>query len=283
MRKSNILLLFLVFGICRVTAQNNVDVQYSIPPEVDAGSEFLINVFIEKGSLSGIARFQMNVPNGFEVIQKKSANGEFRFQDQTLIIQWLKLPVENKITLSFSVKVNPALQGYFVLNGGFHYIEGSEKKMKEFYPHIMTVKPVEQNNDLIIQDNEMLDISGVVKNEISCIRQKPSIDENNEIIVNLLVTKGNVNKFGKIQEQIPLGYKAENIASKSGIFVFNQKSRIVKYMWMNLPDDSQFKVSYKLVSEGVPSDDAFIIIGKFIYAENNTTKEVEIVERNIEF
>lgn len=268
-----------------VFSQNTIDIAYIIPEKVDAGSEFSVNVNIKKGKLSGIARFQMDFPNGFEVLEKKSANGEFRFKDQSLIIQWLKLPVEEEIELSFSVKINPSMEGFFVLKGGFHYIEGNDKKLKELYPHIITINPIDNQNgiDVINSGDNLYDISSIVKESISCIRQKPVMGANNEIEVNLLITKGNLTKFGKIQEQIPVGYKAVNIASQNAIFVFNQKSRIVKYMWMNLPTESQFKVSYKLIPvEDIP-DEPFIITGIFMYAENNTTKEVNVVERNIQF
>jgi hypothetical protein len=273
--------------ICTLSgfSQNNVDIVSVIPENIDAGSEFLIHVNIKKEKLGGIARFQMGFPNGFEVIEKKSANGEFRFHDQTLIVQWLKLPLDEEIDLTFSVKVNPTMEGFFVLKGVFNYIEGNEKKLKELYPHIITVKPIKQDEKLLVvnKDNNYQDISNVVKDEISCIRQKPSLDDNNEITINLLITKGSLTKFGKLQEQIPIGYKAVSVASKSAIFVFNQKSRIVKYMWMNLPAESQFKVQYKLIPIGSISDEPFIIHGKFIYAENNTTKETDVVERNIKF
>lgn len=266
-------------------AQDKVDIAYIIPEKVEAGSEFAVNVNIRKGNLSGIARFQMDFPNGFEVIEKKSANGEFRFQDQSLIVQWLKLPIEDQFDLSFTVKLNPGIEGFFVLKGGFHYIAGNEKKLKELYPHILTVSPTkgEENSAIITVEQNLYDVSGIVNDEISCIRQKPVLDVNNEITVNLLITKGTLNKFGKIQEQIPLGYKAVNETSQGAIFVFNQKSRIVKYMWMNMPVESQFKVTYKLIPIEDISNEPFIINGKFLYAENNTTKEVNVVERNIEF
>lgn len=267
-------------------AQQDVDIAYIIPEKVDAGSEIPVNVNIKKGNLGGIARFQLEFPNGFEVIEKKSANGEFRFNNQRLIIQWLKLPVSEEIELSFTIKINSTLEGFFVIKGAFHYIEGNTKKKKEIYPHILTVNPLDVSSENMVAANnegEYFDISKVVKDEISCVRQKPTLDENNEILVNLLITKSDLNKFGKIEEQIPVGYKAVNVASKGAIFVFNQKNRIVKFMWMNLPMDAQFKVSYKLIPVVDNPKEAFIITGKFLYAENNTTKEVEVVERNIQF
>ena len=99
----------------------------------------------------------------------------------------------------------------------------------------------------------------------------------------MLVTKGGLSKFGKIQEQIPVGYKAVSLKTKNSIFVYNSRSRTVKFMWMNLPTEQQYIVSYKLMPQSGVADGAFIITGKFFYAENNSSKEIEVVERNIDF
>jgi hypothetical protein len=115
---------------------------------------------------------------------------------------------------------------------------------------------------------------------IDCIRQKPFLNENNEVIINLLINKGDIDKFGKIQEQVPVGYNAISIKSKNSIFTF--KNHIVKFMWMNMPSNRQFTVSYKLVPiNGIP-DQAFLIVGTFSYAENERTKVIDIAERNID-
>ena len=45
----------------------------------------------------------------------------------------------------------------------------------------------------------------------------------------------------------------------------------------------KYIVSYKLMPQSGVADGAFIITGKFFYAENNSSKEIEVVERNIDF
>ncbi len=107
------------------------------------------------------------------------------------------------------------------------------------------------------------------------------MNENNEIIVNLLVNKGDLKDFGKIQEQIPRGYNAISIKSKNSIFTY--KNSIIKFLWMNMPPEAQFTVSYKLVPEGtIPDDQAFLISGTFSYAESERTKTINIAERNVD-
>ena len=109
------------------------------------------------------------------------------------------------------------------------------------------------------------------------------MNENNEVIVNLLINKGELNGFGKVQEQIPVGYRAESIKSKNSIFTY--KNHIVKFLWMNMPNssgDDNFVVSYKLIPEGEIPDEEFQIVGTFSYAESDRTKTINIAERSVD-
>jgi hypothetical protein len=94
------------------------------------------------------------------------------------------------------------------------------------------------------------------------------------------VNKGDLKDFGKIQEQVPRGYRAESLRSKNGIFTF--QNSIIKFLWMNMPVEPQFVVSYKLIPEGDISDQAFIITGTFSYAENERTKTLNIADREVD-
>ncbi len=47
-----------------------------------------------------------------------------------------------------------------------------------------------------------------------------------------------MNKFAKIEEQIPEGFEARSMDSKEGIFTF--KDGMAKFVWMNLPPEPGF-------------------------------------------
>jgi hypothetical protein len=66
-------------------------------------------------------------------------------------------------------------------------------------------------------------------------------------MVRLLVNKANTEKFAKIEENIPIGFSAEAIDAKDAIFTF--KDQKAKFLWMNLPPDPRFIVSYRLIPE----------------------------------
>ena len=107
------------------------------------------------------------------------------------------------------------------------------------------------------------------------------MNEDNEIVVNMLVSKSDLNNFGKIEEQIPRGYRA--VATRTAGSIFQVSGRVIKFLWMELPKDTKmFLVSYKLIQLEDVSNQAFIINGTFSYSQYDRTLTIPINERNID-
>ena len=54
--------------------------------------------------------------------EKVSANGEFRFEDQKVKFQWMRLPYDQEVVISYTVQVAPTISGTFSIGGTFSYI-----------------------------------------------------------------------------------------------------------------------------------------------------------------
>ena len=94
-----------------------------------------------------------------------------------------------------------------------------------------------------------------------------------EVVVEVTITKEGVGGFAKVQQNLPEGFLAEVVDAKGATFSF--KDNIVKFIWMALPAENEFKVSYKLKTiEGVEGD--FSIAGKFSFIDNNERKNIII-------
>lgn len=253
----------------------------NFPAEIKAGSEFVVEITIKKGNIQGNARFIQELPVGFTAVAKKTSNGEFKFEDQKVKILWMRLPYEPEYTISYTIQVAPTVSGTFSMSGKFSYIFENKVQNAETDKVDMVVSSDEA---ALAQTDEtsmtVLKYGNISIDKIDCIRQKPYLNDNNEVVVNLLVNKGNMDKFGKIQEQIPMGYYAVSIKSKNSIFSY--KNHIVKFLWMNLPPEEQFVVTYKLIPEEAIPDKEFIIVGTFSWAENERTKIRDINERNVD-
>ena len=259
---------------------NDVSIIAVMPDKVIAGDEIIVEFTIDKGNISGFARFQQELPNGFTAIEKVSANGDFRFSNQKVNLTWFNLPYSNEVIISYIVQVAPTISGTFNFGGTFSYIFNNQVSTIDVPVKTIIVEPGDlANNDLQVGTTS-LKYGNINLREVDCVRQKPFLNDNNEVIVNILVNKGDRNQFGKIEEQVPLGYIASSEISRNAIFSF--KNHRVKFLWMNLPPEDQFTISYKLVPENEIPDQAFIITGTFSYVDNDRNKIIDIVERNID-
>ena len=286
MLKSNLILgiisVLMLFGL----VGEPVSVSLNMPDSAQSNSEFLVEVTIRKGDVEGFARFQQKLPNGFKAVARQTANGEFSFVDQKVKIQWMKVPYDKDLVVSYAIQIDPATaSGNYTFDGSFSYIMDNSVQVATAGTKTLQVIADESSLNLANQQNMVIQKGDVQVNlnSVDCIRQKPYLNDNNEVIVNLLINKGDLKEFGKIQEQIPVGYRAESIKSKNSIFTY--KNHIVKFLWMNMPSnsgDENFVVSYKLIPEGEIPDEEFQIVGTFSYAESDRTKTINIAERNVD-
>lgn len=260
------------------TLFGDVDIQYSLPSQVNSGSQFTVEYSINKGEVDRYARFTVEVPNGINVTAKENAGGQFSFSNQQAIIHWYNLPYDEvlKVTLVFTVA--PAISGEVSIKGSFKYIDDNKIQEKIIGADKILIDQVEGVTDLLA--SQRYKYRDITLKPIDCIRQKPFMNENNEIEVNLLVSKNDLSSFGKIEEQLPRGYKA--VATRTKGAIFQVSGRIVKFMWMELPkNEKMFLVSYKLI-QTENYDQAFIINGSFSYSQYDRTLTTPIVERNID-
>ncbi len=247
----------------------DVTLKMDAPNEVNAGSEFVVEVIIEKNTIEGFARFQQELPTGFTAESIDNGGADFSFEMQKVKFFWLILPSNEEIKIKYNVKVDNTVSGDFIIKGLFSYIDG-EKKSTDLDPFKIRVIP---SDEVANNENNLNNQRG-----ISVKRQEPFVNSKGEIIVNLLVNKGDLpaDQFAKVQETVPEGYQAESIETKDAIFTY--KSNEVKFLWMTLPAEQEFLISYKLVPNSGNSSGNLALNGSFSYIKDGVTQTVDIVE-----
>lgn len=265
----------------------NVSVKLNAPAEVQAGSEFDITVTLNKGDLDGFSRFQQTIPAGLTARSGSSSDADFTFSDKRVRLIWLRIPRNNEITITYHVKVDERLKGTFKLDGKFSYIENNERKSVDIDPVAINILPsatVDPSLIVDIGDFEKMTLpypgpSGTEAANIACIRQKPYAGQQGDYIVNILVSKESTRRFAKIEEDVPEGFNAVALDTKDAIFTF--KEQTVKFLWMNLPLDPYFTVSYRLIPKNQAKLSAPAIAGAFSYLVDDKTISVDIIERDL--
>jgi hypothetical protein len=88
--------------------------------------------------------------------------------------------------------------------------------------------------------------------------------------VTLKVNKGEISGFAKLEQLLPAGLEATGVDVANSTFTF--KDRKAKFLWMSLPAEATFTVSYDVkVAAGTSGNQ--ILEGTFAYILNNETQK----------
>ena len=99
-----------------------------------------------------------------------------------------------------------------------------------------------------------------------------------EVKVTVTIDKGQLSGFAKLQIDLPEGLSATAIETKGASFTFADGK--LKFIWMALPTQPQFKVSYTL-SAAANAIGSLPVNGKFSYIEDNERKTEELPSTTI--
>ena len=97
-------------------------------------------------------------------------------------------------------------------------------------------------------------------------------------LVEVNVRKGDVQGFSKLELTLPDGFVATPGDIKGASFTFSGDK--AKFVWMNLPEEDLFKVSYYLESE-VGVEGAYEIKGTFSYVRENIREDIYVPTRTV--
>jgi hypothetical protein len=280
-------LVISMFSLTTMVLGQEVEISIDHPPRVNAGEAFTVSVTISKGSLTDYSRFSQDLPLGLSATNVSSPNADFSFDNQRIRIIWLKMPESNQITISYKVMVDPRLKGSFVLGGVFAYVVENDRKFLNFDENeLITIVPNSSVDPALVVD--IRDFKGGEAAPVAArsgevfamaVRQKPELLNNGGYLVRLLVNNPSGSKYAKIEETIPFGYMFEEVNSNEGIV--SHAASTVKFIWMKLPQTTEFEVVYRLVPKQNEPQGDMIIDGMLTYTAGNDNKIVEVKEMDV--
>ena len=273
---------------------NEINITQKVPITVKAGSEFNIEITVNKGQLGGFAKLHFELPQGFTASEAENKTSSFAFTDQRVKFIWISLPPESEFTVIYKIKVADTVSGFTSIKGAFSYIENNDKKVYTIPPISINIEGGTTGINLVdtvvsqykagnentgTEANQANIDTSVNVNIVECFRK---IDESSltkrEFTVELTIKKNSNTGFAKLQETIPNGFIATAIEVKNGVFSFTDQK--AKFLWMNLPEEKEFKVSYKVkVNDNISG--SYYINGEFVYIENEETKKFIIPQNAV--
>ncbi len=294
------ILLFNTFAllIYQFLFTEGVTVTQSVPKSAKAESEFTVELTIKKGATVGFAKLQQELPAGFSAVEDKNNGASFTFSNQMVKFIWMSLPNDPEFKVSYKVKVAAGTSGDQTIAGKFSYVTDNAKQTTEIEPAIVTIgdggdasassetpkteTPKTETTtteatttETPTTETSTTETTTTTKTPVStesspftCVRKVPG-SASGEFTVEITVNKANLTGFAKLIEVLPSGFTATAVESSGASFSFADQK--VRYIWVSLPTQPEFTISYK-VKPGSASGDQ-IIDGVFSYIENDETKK----------
>jgi hypothetical protein len=273
----------------------DISITQNIPTTMEAGTETRVTVTVNKGDLSGFAKLQLDLPPGMTATAIETKGASFTFADQKAKFIWMALPSSPTFKISYTLGTDASLSGNHAIQGRLSYIEDNERKTFDLPTSTIdfgtsgavALSTTETDEEPTAQDLVSAaggapvggtvvavidDASGVAPVQgmggVTGTRTITPVTEN-EMLVEVIIKKGDIRGFGKLQETIPQGFTA--LEKNSSEAIFTAQDRIAKFVWLNLPSSAEIKVVYKLRANERPEGE-YSIDGEFGYLLNDETQ-----------
>ena len=283
-------------------------VTQKVPSTLIQGEESIIEITINKEDVSGFAKVQQILPEGFTAEPLDTKGATFSFKDNKVKFIWMALPAEKEFTITYKLKPNQTTSGEFMVAGKFSFISESERKNIDIpasnfsvVSEGMTAEVVEEEQPVVtINEEEPEELIEEVIPEVALVAEVPEtvpeeIPEEEVNTIKILTVKGKrtienvegrkfkvtveiekegVEGFAKITEEIPPGFMASEGESVGGVFSF--KKNDVKILWLAVPKEDIYSISYNIVANETTENGNFSIKGHYAYLENDMTRKYDI-------
>ncbi|MFO7617899.1 MAG: SPOR domain-containing protein [Bacteroidales bacterium] len=116
----------------------NVFIDVEIPAVINANEPIAVNVRINKSAFEGSARLVQSYPAGFIAYEPASGtSGQFSFVNQTVQIEWDRMPADPIVHCDYYIKADGNLSGSQQITGRFEYRDSEGPKTIRFNKQVL--------------------------------------------------------------------------------------------------------------------------------------------------
>ena len=263
-----------------------VEVTGNFPKNVAPSSDFVAEIKIVKGSITGFAKLQLDIPQGFSVKELESKSGNFSFSNNIAKIIWTALPSEAEYIVKFTISTDATASGNKTITSKFSYINNNLKLVAEMQPAEIQIGTTSNLNPISSKEGdsqipnftETKTVNPSFENPsnpnptINCTRKITAGQTSNTFNVEVKIEKESVVGFAKYQEVLPKGYTAK--ANQTNGSSFSITDNKLKFVWVSLPLDYELNISYTLEKTDAATTNSKLIGGEFSYLVEDQTKKV---------
>ncbi len=243
-----------------------------------AGTEFPVEFTINKGSIAGFAKFQVELPEGLSAREGESKGGSFSISGQNAKIIWTSIPSDASFTIRLMVSSAASVSGEKTITGKYSYIENNNKQQVDFAPVKVKITSGVANSENTTSSETPSVTTNAPKEgqaEVLATRTITPGKSPDEYLIEVLIKKEGVSGFAKLQDKIPEGYFASGHNEDGGTFSYSSSEHAAKFIWTSLPSKEELRVKYKIMpKQEAKHDQNALLEGEFSYLEGGKPLKV---------
>lgn len=270
---------------------NTVTITNNIPSTITVGQEVVVDIRINKGTMNGFAKLQLELPEG--IVIKESENNGATYSDEGGIAKWVwaVLPSENEIVVRVLFIATDAALGVKTILAKYSYVENNVKQTIDMVPAQVTVVPgtgiaamtsstVDANatpGDTALKSSSMpmLSTNSEPPGNINVVRAISKINDT-EYLVTLKIKKGITKGFAKYSDDVISRITAKSVKTDGSSFSVGDGK--IKFVWVTVPEKDELEISYTITGNFAS---AVTLNGEYSYLEANQSKKYKVTPETI--
>jgi len=277
---------FTVFIYSLFGGDNGITVSGNIPKTIIAGQEVPIEIKVTKGSMSGFAKLQLELPEGLSLKELDNKGANYSYSDGIAKWVWASLPSENDIIVKATLVAGTSASGVKTIGAKYSFVENNAKQVVEMVPIEITVEAsagaiatntqtttpqatVNTNTTVAVETNTTTSNSNKEPaGNVTVVRTISKGTKDGEYIVNLKVKKGSTRGFARYSDDLKTGVIAKAISTDGSSFSVADGK--VKFVWVSVLIKDELELSYSLTSTVSVE---MTLKGEYSYLEDNQSKK----------
>ncbi|HXB13516.1 MAG TPA: SPOR domain-containing protein, partial [Bacteroidia bacterium] len=106
---------------------------------IDPAGDITVSVTIHRGSITGFAKLEEEIPTGFTATEREKQNSTFKFENGKASYLWLALPNDSIFTVSYKLSALSTATGQQTITGKFLYTANDERQEAPIPPSTISV------------------------------------------------------------------------------------------------------------------------------------------------
>lgn len=258
---------------------NPISIANNIPKNLKPGQEIPIEITVTKGSMSGFAKLQLDLPEGLSIKEGDSRGANFNYSEGLAKWVWSNLPTDENLVVKCTLIASTSFNGTKTIGGKYSYVENNGKKVVEMLPveitsgegspvasETPTVSNAGSGTVAVTGNTTTSDSNSEPEGEISAKRTITPGANEGEYIIELKISKLMTKGFARYSDDIPSEVTAKSIKTEGASFSVSDGK--LKFVWVAVPNQEFLDISYTLI--GVKNQ--LQLNGEYSYLEQNQSK-----------